>query len=138
MTILPVFSGKECKKLHLAFLCKKSTNQGQSLLCKKYFCVSIWFSIIFCVIFLFSLFCLSLVIPIRLHFELNLSEFCLHCEEKEKRPKRLFPSALAQAILLLSVIPVGCTKFFLQRFMGASSIMIKKAIRYLTDVSGHP
>ena len=89
-------------------------------------------------IFLFSLFYPSLVIPIRLHFEWNLFEFCLHCQEKEKRPKRLFPSALAQAILLPSVIPVGCTKFFLQRFMGASSIVIKKAIRYLTDVSGHP
>ena len=78
-------------------------------------------------IFLFSLFCPSLVILIRLHFEWNLFEFCLHCEEKEKRPKRLFPSALAQAILLPSVIPVGCTKFFFQRFMGASSIIIKKS-----------
>ena len=69
-----------------------------------------------------------------------LNEICLNsvCIVKKKKNdlKGYSPRLLAQVILLPSVIP--CTKFFLQRFMGASSIMIKKAIRYLTDVSGHP
>ena len=129
MTILPVFSGKECKKLHLAFLCKKNTNQGQSLLCKIFLCT--WFSIIFCVIYIpiFLCFTRHLLFP----SDCILNEICLNsvCIVKKKKNDlkgyspvhSLKPSCFHQLFLW-----VAQSSFFLQRFMGASSIIIKKMI----------